>query len=102
MPASDPHPKSRTPSLSPTKDISRRSLLQGATFAAGGAALAVAAATTQRAEAKMAEKAAGYQTSPKDGKSCKDCALFIAPSSCKLVDGTISPSGWCRFFVQKS
>ncbi len=102
MPANDPHAESQTPANSQQTEVSRRSLLQRATLVAGGAALVAVAATTQRAEAKMAQTAAGYQTSPKDGKSCKECALFIAPSSCKLVDGTISPSGWCRFFVKKS
>ncbi len=102
MPANDPHAKNQTTTICQQTDVSRRSLLKGATVVAGSAALVAVAATTQRAEAKMAQTAAGYQASPKDGKSCKDCALFIAPSSCKLVDGNISPSGWCRFYVQKS
>ena len=83
-------------------DVSRRNVLRGATVVASGAALFVAAITTQRAEAKMAQTAAGYQTSPKDGKKCADCALFIAPSSCRLIDGTVGPEGYCRFFVKKS
>lgn len=81
--------------------VSRRALLRGATLTAGGALLA-GAITAQPAEAKMAPTAAGYQTSPKDGKSCSGCSLFQAPSSCRLVDGTISPNGYCRFFVKKS
>ena len=100
MSPSDPQAENQSPAK--PQDVSRRSLLQGATVVAGGAAVLAVAATTQRAEAKMAQKAAGYQTSPKDGKSCKDCTLYMPPSSCKLVDGTISPFGWCRFFVQKS
>jgi hypothetical protein len=83
-------------------DVSRRNLLRGATLAAGGAAFLAATMTAQRAEAKMAQTAAGYQTTPKDGKRCSDCAVFVAPSSCRLVDGTISPEGYCRFFVKKS
>ena len=83
-------------------DVSRRNLLRGATLAAGGAAFLAATMTAQRAEAKMAQTAAGYQTTPKDGKRCADCAVFVSPSSCRLVDGTISPDGYCRFFVKKS
>jgi hypothetical protein len=83
-------------------DLSRRNVLRGATLAAGSAAFLAAALTTQRAEAKMKQEAAGYQTTPKDGKSCAGCAVFVAPSSCRLVDGTISPNGYCRFFVKKS
>ena len=83
-------------------DVSRRNLLRGATLAAGGAAFLAATMTAQRAEAKMAQTAAGYQATPKDGKRCADCAVFVAPSSCRLVDGTISSDGYCRFFVKKS
>jgi|ERR1700678_861724 secreted PhoX family phosphatase len=81
--------------------VSRRDLLRGAAVAAGAAA--VLAGTVLPAEAKMAQKAAGYQETPaKDGSNCASCALFQAPSSCTLVDGTISPSGWCRFYAKKS
>jgi hypothetical protein len=81
--------------------VSRRDLLRGAAIAAGSAAVLVG--TVGTAEAKMAQKAAGYQDTPsKDGASCSSCSLFKAPSSCTLVDGTISPSGWCRFYAKKS
>ncbi|HUO94031.1 MAG TPA: high-potential iron-sulfur protein [Rhizomicrobium sp.] len=81
------------------KDFSRRQLFRGAAVCLAGAA--VLASTD--AEAKMAQKAAGYQETPaKDGSDCANCALFKAPSSCTLVDGTISPNGWCRFYAKKS
>lgn len=82
--------------------VSRRAVLRGATLTAGGAAILAAGLSAQPAEAKMAETAAGYQASAKDGKSCSTCSLFEAPSSCKLVDGTISPNGYCRFYIKKS
>jgi hypothetical protein len=87
-------------SLSEQLSVSRRQLLQGAATVAGGAAMIVAA--VRPAEAKMAQKAAGYQATPKDSQNCANCALFKAPSSCTLVDGTISPDGWCRFYAKKS
>ncbi len=80
--------------------VSRRKVLQGAAIAAGGVAMLVAAAVP--AEAKMAQAAAGYQDTPKNGAACSTCALFKAPSSCTLVDGTISPNGWCRFYAKKT
>jgi hypothetical protein len=43
-----------------------------------------------------------YQSSPKDGRQCDGCALFQAPDSCKVVDGTISPSGWCKLWAKKN
>lgn len=82
------------------KRFSRRSLLRGAGAAVGG--VAILAGATMPAQAKMTQTAAGYQTSPKGGASCASCALFQAPSSCNLVDGTISPNGWCRFYSKKS
>jgi hypothetical protein len=84
-------------------DVSRRSLLRSATMVAGGAAILATAMTTQPAEAgKMTQAAAAYQTGPKAGQRCADCAFFEAPASCKLVDGAISPAGYCKFFVKKS
>jgi len=82
-----------------TKGFSRRQLFRGAAVGIAGAALLASTA----AEAKMTPKAAGYQETPnKDGSSCASCSLFKAPSSCTLVDGTISPNGWCRFYAKKS
>jgi hypothetical protein len=88
------------PRESETSRLSRRALLTGAGIAAGAAAIVVTSVAP--AEAKMSTRAAGYQATPKDGASCSSCALFKAPSSCTLVDGDISPDGWCRFYAKKS
>ncbi|MGB8365096.1 MAG: twin-arginine translocation signal domain-containing protein [Rhizomicrobium sp.] len=80
--------------------VSRRELLRGAAVAAGGAAVLIG--TAMPAQAKMAQKAAGYQDKPNGDKSCSSCAFFKPPSSCSLVDGTISPNGYCRFYSKKS
>jgi hypothetical protein len=86
-----------------TTGVSRRSLLRGATIIAGGAAVLATALTANRAEAaKMSQAAAGYQPSPKSGQRCDGCALYDPPASCKLVDGAISPAGWCKFYQKKS
>jgi hypothetical protein len=53
------------------------------------------------AEAKMPQKASGYQDKPKGQQMCSNCAHFEAPSSCGIVAGTISPKGWCHFYVKK-
>ena len=79
--------------------ISRRLLLRAALVAGGGAALW--ASGMQPAEAKMPQKASGYQTSPKGKQSCSNCSHFEPPSSCGIVAGKISPHGWCRFYVKK-
>ena len=50
----------------------------------------------------MAQTGVAYQTTPKGDQQCSNCSLFQAPSACTLVDGTISPSGWCKFWVKKA
>lgn len=84
------------------QSVSRRQLLRSATLVAGTAALLVAGATGPAVAGSMTQKAAGYQTTPKGDQRCDGCALFVAPGSCKLVAGDISPSGWCRLYVKKS
>jgi hypothetical protein len=86
-------------------EVSRRKLMRSATVIVSGAIVLAGAITATRAEAdaaKSSQKAADYQTSPKNGQRCVDCAQFQAPSSCEVVDGTISRVGWCNLFSAKS
>jgi hypothetical protein len=80
-----------------SSSVSRRTVL----MAAAGAA-PLLALMSGGAEAKMAQSAVKYQDSPKDGKQCDGCNLFVAPNSCKTVAGDISPSGWCALWVKKA
>ena len=83
--------------------LSRRKVLRGATIVAGGAALVASSLAPASAQSgKMTQKAAAYQDGPKNGQKCLDCSFFVQPSSCKLVDGTISPVGWCKFYAKKT
>ena len=78
--------------------ISRRKVLGGAAVAVGvGAGLMSTAAS-----AKTAQKDAQYQTSPKNNQMCSACMQFQAPNACKLVEGNISPNGWCILFTPKA
>jgi hypothetical protein len=86
-------PSSQAKALS---DLSRRELLRAAAVTAGGTVAVLASIAP--AQAKMAQKAAGYQDTPKGDQTCANCSLFKAPAACILVDGTISPNGWCRFY----
>jgi hypothetical protein len=81
-------------------EVSRRDLFRSAAIAAGGAAVLIA--TAMPAQAKATQADAKYQDSPKDGQSCSTCAMFRPPSSCALVDGTVSANGWCKYHVNKS
>ena len=76
--------------------LSRRTVLIGAAAAMPALALSVG-----QAEAKIAQAAVHYQATPKDGKQCDGCNFFVAPNSCKTVDGEISPTGWCQLWVKK-
>jgi hypothetical protein len=49
----------------------------------------------------MAQSAVRYQATPKDGKQCSDCKLFVPPNACKNVEGEIAPAGWCALWVKK-
>jgi hypothetical protein len=77
--------------------FSRRMLLRGAIRAAGAAA--ILGSTANRAAAKISQAAVAYQAQPNGDKRCDKCAQFLAPNACKIIDGTISPQGWCRVFV---
>jgi hypothetical protein len=50
------------------------------------------------AEQKMSKAEAEYQDRPKNGLACAACTLFRPPRACQVVQGDISPSGWCKFF----
>jgi hypothetical protein len=50
----------------------------------------------------MSQPSVGYQQSPKDDQKCSNCSLFQEPNACTLVDGNISPEGWCKFWVKKT
>lgn len=52
---------------------------------------------------KLSQAEAQYQGTPKAGQKCSQCMHFIADSSsCKLVEGQISPEGWCKLFAAKA
>lgn len=53
------------------------------------------------AQQKVAQKLVQYQEKPKGAQECDNCLHFIAPNSCKMVDGKINPKGWCALFAPK-
>lgn len=66
--------------------------------AAGGANSATPPATT-----KVSQASVQYQAQPKGEQQCSGCQHFIAASNtCQLVDGQISPNGWCSLWVKKA
>jgi hypothetical protein len=83
--------------------LSRRAILA----AAAGGALTSAAGMPVAADEPVAEKDkikktdAKYQDQPKGQQRCEICLQFQPPASCKIVQGPISPHGWCQFFAAK-
>ena len=75
---------------------SRRSLLLGCV----GLALAGIPGRVV-AQQKVAPKLVQYQEKPKGTQEGDGCLHFVAPSSCKMVDGKINPKGWCALFAPK-
>jgi hypothetical protein len=89
--------------MTESSGISRRRVLTVSAGAAGaitGMAAIVGASMPAQA-AKAPQKVVKYQDTPKGEQRCDNCALFEAPSSCKTVDGTISPEGWCIVYAKK-
>lgn len=87
----------------------RRALLkQGATILAGVATITFFAnARNAFAEGKLAKADVKYQDKPNAGKDCDDCLQFIpgktakANGTCKVVEGEVSPHGYCAAFTRK-
>jgi hypothetical protein len=60
-------------------------------------------AAAPAAPAKVSQASVQYQTQPKGEQKCADCMHFIAESNtCKLVEGEISPDGWCVLWARKA
>ncbi|MCX2780881.1 high-potential iron-sulfur protein [Microbulbifer thermotolerans] len=81
--------------------ISRRQFLKlsGCSLALLPAALI--ATDRAVAQTKAKKEVVQYQDTPKNGQKCVDCILFEAPEACKVVEGKISPDGWCSLFAPK-
>jgi hypothetical protein len=89
--------KERPSSLS--APVSRRALLQGAAGTAGATMILGATPNSAAAVVKLSQKVVAYQDHPDGDKRCGKCVQFQPPNACKIVDGTVSPEGYCRFFV---
>ena len=83
----------------------RKSFLESVIVLPALAGLVTAAASADAAKSSQASM--HYQSTPYDGKQCSGCNFFIpgssasANGSCKIVDGTIAPTGYCIAFNAK-
>ena len=85
------------------KRFSRRSVLTVAAGAAGAVSgvAAIVGTSMPALAAKASQKSVKYQDTPKGEARCENCTLFEPPNSCKTVEGTVSPDGWCMVYVKK-
>ena len=87
------------PSRTQSSALSRRIVLLRSAGCAAGAAASLL--PLRQAKAKMKQPAVAYQDTPKGDQQCSNCSLFQEPNECTLVEGNISPAGWCKFWVKK-
>jgi len=53
------------------------------------------------AQQKLPKALVQYQDSPKNNQKCLICVHFQPPDACAIVEGPISPEGWCAAFAPK-
>jgi hypothetical protein len=76
--------------------VSRRALLRVSV-----GLLAALVPVKAGAQPKIAPKLVQYQEKPKGPQECDNCLHFVAPGSCKMVEGKINPKGWCQLYAPK-
>lgn len=93
--------------MSNENGTTRRQIFKtGALLTVGAVAAGTIFATP--AQAKMAQKTASYQPTPHAGQTCLKCSRFVEnkpatdDGTCTIIDGAISPQGWCALFTPKA
>lgn len=90
-----------------TFDPSRRRLFRQGAAIAGGVALGGLVLKAGAGDQRATQTVAMYQDKPHGTQECDGCAHFVpgktstAAGTCSLVQGSISPKGWCVFFAPK-
>ncbi|SER09123.1 High potential iron-sulfur protein [Nitrosomonas sp. Nm51] len=90
------------------KKCSRRELIKYMAFGAAIPFIWGFSNTTKSEAAKASKAQMKYQDEPNGSEKCSNCIQFIpsetpdANGNCKVVQGSISPEGWCTAFAPKS
>jgi hypothetical protein len=79
---------------------SRRRVVLAAMSVSGAALLAgvLESNAQQKPKAtlkKRSKEAVGYRDEPYEGRTCAKCVLYSGNGECVLVEGEVSPNGWC-------
>jgi hypothetical protein len=89
------------------KGLTRGEFVQRAVILPALAGLLYSAETAP-ARAKGSQAQFKYQAKPNGSKKCSNCTFYFAgktptaDGSCKIVEGTISPNGYCIAYSPKS
>jgi hypothetical protein len=85
----------------PKSRIRRREFLRLLGCSCAVIPLALLASRPVQSQGKASKEAVNYQDSPKGNQKCSGCQFFTAPEGCQVVEGKISPEGWCSLYVVK-
>jgi len=82
--------------------LSSRSVLKSAVALGTVAWIGLDSHRKAQAQQKASKDAMKYQDHPDGDQSCSTCMQFAPPSSCKVVEGAVSPNGYCIAWAKKA
>ncbi len=88
--------------MDPTRKLTRRSVLKSGALMFGAAFASALSTQAVLAQQKASKQAMKYQDKPNGDQRCGNCMQFVAPNQCKVVEGTISPNGYCIAWAKKA
>jgi len=81
--------------------FSRRHFLQTSLLASGLCSHILSQTSLFAQQTKQSKAATHYQDTPKGDQRCDNCVFFQPPNACQVVEGNISPQGWCNLWAKK-
>ena len=52
--------------------------------------------TPPRGLKKRSRESVGYRDFPYEKRSCAKCMLYVGDGECVIIEGKVSPDGWCN------
>ena len=78
----------------------RRGFFQRGFFGTVAAGLALEDGPAFSKSFKASKKVAGYiERDHPESQMCLQCHFYVSPFSCTLVEGPVSPWGWCNYYA---
>ncbi|MCC6195484.1 MAG: hypothetical protein IT518_13555 [Burkholderiales bacterium] len=76
--------------------------MRSAVALAGATCAGLLASERASAQGKVPKAAMKYQDHPNADKKCSNCLQFVPPDACTIVEGKISPDGYCIAWAKKA